>query len=454
MTSARRLQSNFALDRAIDWAETLNKPLLIVEALGCGSHWASKRHHRFILDGMADNQRRLAGKPATYFPYIEHRPGEGRKFFRAVAKLACLVVTDDFPLPADLDPEPWTDSKARIEKIDGNGLLPLAVATEAFKTAHGFRRFLQSRLREHLLDIPRANPFSRRKIPPLRRIPAEISAFQAFVDGMAEIPSGLKFKRDITPVDYRGGSRAARVVLEKFLRDRLSRYAEKRGDVSEDASSGLSPYLHYGHLSSFEIFHALADRESWTPDRLAEKVSGRAVGWWGMSESSECFLDELVTWREVGYNFCRHRDDCARYDSLPDWARATLKKHAKDKRDHVYSLAEFDASATHDPLWNAAQRQLVREGRIQNYLRMLWGKKILEWSATPEEAAETMIELNNRYAMDGDDPNSYSGIFWVLGRYDRPWGPERPIFGTVRYMSSENTARKMRVAGYLEKFAE
>jgi deoxyribodipyrimidine photo-lyase len=160
-----------------------------------------------------------------------------------------------------------------------------------------------------------------------------------------------------------------------------------------------------------------------------------------------------VTWRELGYNFCSLRPGFDRFESLPDWAKATLARHAQDPRATVYDLPSFAAAQTHDPLWNAAQTQLVREGRIHNYLRMLWGKKILEWTRSPEDALEVMIELNNRYALDGRDPNSYSGIFWVLGRYDRPWGPERPIFGTVRYMSSANTARKMSVKGYLRRFA-
>ena len=172
-----------------------------------------------------------------------------------------------------------------------------------------------------------------------------------------------------------------------------------------------------------------------------------------MSPSAEAFLDQAVTWREVGYNFCAHRSDFDRFESLPEWARATLARHAADPRTVVYDLGAFAAAQTHDPLWNAAQTQLVVEGRIHNYLRMLWGKKILEWTRSPEEALDVMIELNNRYALDGRDPNSYSGIFWVLGRYDRAWGPERPIFGTVRYMSSENTARKMNVKGYLRRFA-
>ena len=155
-----------------------------------------------------------------------------------------------------------------------------------------------------------------------------------------------------------------------------------------------------------------------------------------------------MTWRELGYNMSSHRDDYDQYESLPDWVQATLAKHEGDPREQVYSLDEFATAATHDPLWNAAQTQLVREGRIHNYLRMLWGKKILEWSATPRDALATMIELNNRYALDGRNPNSYSGIFWTLGRYDRPWGPERPIFGSVRYMSSDNTRKKLRANDY------
>jgi deoxyribodipyrimidine photo-lyase len=193
-------------------------------------------------------------------------------------------------------------------------------------------------------------------------------------------------------------------------------------------------------------------REKWSPDKLSAKAAGKRAGWWGMSEPAEAFLDQLITWRELGYNFCSKRDDYDQYDSLPDWARATLAKHAGDPRPIVYSRDELTAAATHDPLWNAAQRQLTRDGKLHNYLRMLWGKKILEWSATPQEAMQTMIALNDRLAVDGRDPNSYSGIGWVLGRYDRAWGPERPIFGTIRYMSSDNTARKLSVKKYLERY--
>jgi deoxyribodipyrimidine photo-lyase len=460
MNVQRRANWNFALDRAVDWAKFLQKPLLIVEPLGCESRWASERHHRFVLRGMLDNERKLADAPVRYLPYLERNAGEGRKLFAAVAKSACLVVADDYPLPAALDPESLAAERAiRLEKIDGTGILPMSVAPKAFETAYSFRRFLQAHLREHVLDFPKSNSFSRIKLPILKRLPPEIAALAKTTNLSTLVRDAgalecLPIDHSAAAVELAGGSETAKMTLKKFLERRLARYHEKRSDVEDDVSSGLSPYLHFGHISAHEVFHALAKRESWTPEKLTEKASGKREGWWGMSEAAEAFLDELVTWREVGLNFCRHRGDYARYDSLPDWALTTLKKHSRDKRAFIYSFDQFDAAATHDPLWNAAQRQLRREGKIHNYLRMLWGKKILEWSASPKEAAETMIELNNRYALDGDDPNSYSGIFWVLGRYDRPWGPERVVFGTVRYMSSENTARKMRVSAYLERFAE
>jgi deoxyribodipyrimidine photo-lyase len=173
-----------------------------------------------------------------------------------------------------------------------------------------------------------------------------------------------------------------------------------------------------------------------------------------MSVNAEAFLDQLVTWRELGYHTCAHRSDYAELSSLPAWAQHTLAAHGGDPRQYCYSLDELRRAATHDPLWNAAQRQLLREGVLHNYLRMLWGKKILEWSPTPAAALATMIELNDRYALDGRDPNSYTGILWCLGRHDRPWGPARPVFGTVRYMSSENTRRKVRLAEYLKRYAD
>ena len=246
---------------------------------------------------------------------------------------------------------------------------------------------------------------------------------------------------------------AANRTLEEFFARKLAHYAEERSLVESDAASGLSPYLHFGHLSAHQVVAALWAHEGWSPERLALTASGSRDGWWGMSVNGESFIDELVTWRELGYHFCHHRPDFATYATLPAWALKTLEAHAADPREHLYSRQQLAAGDTHDPLWNAAQRQLVTEGRMHNYLRMLWGKKILEWSAHPSIALDTLIDLNNRYALDGRNPNSYSGIMWCLGRFDRPWAPQRAVFGSIRYMSSANTARKMRVKDYISRYA-
>jgi deoxyribodipyrimidine photo-lyase len=264
--------------------------------------------------------------------------------------------------------------------------------------------------------------------------------------------SAFPIDHKVEPATIRGGAKKASAALTRFLRHRIERYAEEGSHPDSEVTSGLSPYLHFGHISSHEVFARLTRCEKWSPRRLGAKATGGRAGWWRMSEGAERFLDQLITWRELGYNMCSKREDYAEYNSLPEWARETLKQHEKDPRPHIYSLEEFEAARTHDHLWNAAQRQLLEEGRIQNYLRMIWGKKILEWSPSPPEALAVMIELNDKYALDGRDPNSYSGIFWTLGRYDRPWAPERPIFGKIRYMSSRNTARKLRLREYLERY--
>jgi deoxyribodipyrimidine photo-lyase len=265
--------------------------------------------------------------------------------------------------------------------------------------------------------------------------------------------AALPIDHSVPPVrGVAGGADAARCVLGRFLDEHLPGYAEARNDPSADATSRLSPYLHFGHLSAHEVVSAVLDREGWSPSRVNEQARGKRAGWWGVSESAEGFLDELVTWRELGFNNAAYDAQWDRFDGLPDWARRTLAAHERDPRPYLYDLEVFERAATHDALWNAAQGQLVAEGRIHGYLRMLWGKKILEWSESPRAAFDIMVELNNGYALDGRDPNSYSGISWVLGRYDRAWGPERPVLGKVRYMSSENTARKLDVRGYLERY--
>jgi deoxyribodipyrimidine photo-lyase len=460
MIAARRLRYNFALDRALEHCAELGKPLLIFEALRVGYPWASDRVHRFVVDGMAENARYCEARGVCYLAYVEPKEGAGKGLLSARSAAACVVVTDEFPcffLPR-MVASAAKQLKVLLEVVDSNGLLPLRATEQVYQRAYDFRRFLQKELPKHLGHFPKADPLTKAKLSDAPKIPLKkFAAWQMVSPQMFaeedDSLSRLPIDHSVKPVELRGGQESARTHMRKFFEKKFPLYQEHRNEPEADATSGFSPYLHFGHLSVHEVFAELAKREKWKPEKLALRSNGSREGWWNISPAAESFLDELITWREVGYNFSSRRKDYDRYESLPDWAQKTLKDHTKDNREYLYTMAEFEGAKTHDALWNAAQMQLVREGKIHNYLRMLWGKKILEWTKTPQEASRIMIHLNNKYAVDGRNPNSYSGIFWVLGRYDRPWGPERPIFGLIRYMSSENTARKVSVKGYIRKYS-
>jgi len=475
MTSYRRTRRNFALQRAVERALELGVGVVVLEALRCDYPWASDRFHQFIIDGMADNAAALAGRRGiAYLPYVEQSIGQGRGLLGKLADRACVVVTDDYSnffIPRMLEVAAGRVG-VRLEAVDSNGLAPVHGTDKDYPSAYTFRRYLQKNLPAFLSDVPVDDPVAALADMSVPDIPSDVLEQWPRAD-VAAGGGGIDLSRipidhDIGPTGLSGGQRAAESRLDAFLRHRLSRYADERNQPEEEVASGLSPWLHFGHISTHTILDRLlvheqrgqgiddAARESggWISDLEERPTDGKRSGWWGMSASAEAFLDQLVTWRELGFNMAVNRPDFREYDSLPEWARQTLAEHVDDPRPHVYSLQQFDAAETHDELWNAAQRQLRREGVIHNYLRMLWGKKILEWTWTPHEAADVMIELNNRYALDGRDPNSYSGIYWCLGRYDRPWGPERPIFGKIRYMTSKNTARKVRVGEYLERYSE
>jgi deoxyribodipyrimidine photo-lyase len=291
----------------------------------------------------------------------------------------------------------------------------------------------------------------------LEKLPGDIArrrprAEEKLLVGTSAALASLPIDHAVSIVDLEGGSEAGGRVLKRFVDTRLARYGIERNDVELEATSGLSPYLHFGHVGAHQVFERIAANEEWSQEKLSRKVTGKREGWWGMSAPAEAFLDQLVTWRELGFNACAHVEGYDTYEALPEWARATLEQHAGDERAECYTKAQFERAATHDELWNAAQNQLRRSGVIHNYLRMLWGKKILHWSKSPRAAFATMVELNDKYALDGRDPNSYSGIAWTMGKYDRPWGPVRPIFGTVRYMSSDSTRRKMKTGAYIERW--
>ena len=462
MTAFRRTKFNFAMQYARDLARASGRPLVILEALRVRYRWASDRMHRFIIEGMRDNQIACREAGVQHYCYVEPRPGVGSGLIKRMADSAVAVVTDDYP--CFFHPRMLKSVKDQLScplvAVDSNCLMPLDVPDRTFTVAHSYRRYMQKELPNHLHELPDENPLAAKfidGIPQLEDLPDPILQEWPRADIAALLSEGgLKH----IPIDHsvaagviEGGAVNATKLLEKFIERRLGDYDEARNEPDEYGSSELSPHLHFGHLSAHEFFQRVMQKEGWSPGAI-QKVNGKVNGFWGVGSNAEALLDQLCTWREIGFNKTwREPETYHRFDSLPEWAQETLANHQSDNRPYVYSLEQFENAQTHDQIWNAAQRQLVREGRIHNYMRMLWGKKILHWSSSPRDALKIMEHLNNKYALDGRDPNSYSGIFWVLGRYDRAWGPEREIFGKVRYMTSENTAKKHRLKEYLKRYA-
>lgn len=461
MTAYRRIRFNFALQRAVELANQLRKPLVIFEAINCNYRWASDRFHQFMLDGMLDNATAIQSTNAMYLAYVETSVRQGSGLLHELASHASLVVADDFPCffyPA-MYHQIASKWPCAIELVDSNTIVPMRCTDRTFTVAHSYRRYMQKQVFQGMPDFPQEDPLKQLNVAKLESVPPKISSrwpIWTAKQALKKLPtislSTLPIDHAVTATSERGGEVEAGKVLNRFVDHRLVDYSVARNEPEQAGSSCLSSYLHFGHISSHEIFGQIAKTTQWSQTRM-DKPNGKMNGFWNMGANAEAFMDQLMTWREIGFNMCWREPKFDRFESLPEWAQKTLGDHSADHRPITYELAQFEQARTHDPLWNAAQTQLIREGRIHNYLRMLWGKKILHWSKSPRDSLKIMIELNNKYALDGRDPNSYSGIFWVLGRYDRAWGPERPIFGKIRYMTSESTQNKYHVKQYIKKYS-
>lgn len=425
----RRVDWNQALAFAAGLANQHGLPLLVYEGLTCWYTYASDRLHTFILEGVPDTERRLKQLGIGYVFHPRLRRKDPDNMLHRLAHDAAAIVTDDYPaflarwhnqrVPAKLDIPYYA--------VDASCIVPMSRFEKREYAAYTIRPKLKKLLPGYLRKAPDLRV--RRKYegaPPDFHTRVAATNIPALV-GCCEIDHSVR----PSPA-FRGGSAEAERQLNDFLRHKLRCYSNERNEPSANATSGLSPYLHFGHISSLQT--ALAVREYAGRHKL---MAGE-------------FLEELIVRRELAFNFARHTDHPESLDNLPEWARQTLAKHARDRRDPMYTRDEFERARTHDSLWNAAQTELLQFGMIHGYYRMYWGKKILEWSDSPEEALATMVYLNDRYALDGRDPNGYANILWCFGLHDRPW-PERPIFGTVRYMSYEGMRRKTDVDAYVRR---
>lgn len=424
MQQSQRADRNPALARAIELANEIDRPVVVAFALTGAYPSANLRHYVFMLEGLAETRRELERSGIA----MVVRLGAPPDAIPPLAAPAAAVVFDRGYMPIQTA---WRQAVAagcagvRIEEVEGDAVVPVDTASTRQEFA---ARTLRPKIHRHL---PRfLSPW---REPAVRRRASRAPTGEAWAEP-ADLLRRLRIDRSVPPSPtFRGGTSEARRRLRRFLEAHLAEYPDRRNDPMAGCQSDLSPYLHFGQISPVEV--AMAVLSSGAP-RVA----------------TDAFIEELVVRRELSLNFARFNPNCARYAGLPAWSRATLAAHAPDRREYVYAYAHWKAAATHDPAWNAAQMEMVRTGKMHNYMRMYWGKKILEWSRTPEEAFDIALRLNDRYELDGRDPNSCAGVAWCFGQHDRPWA-ERPVFGTVRYMNAAGLRRKFDIDEYIRRWS-
>jgi deoxyribodipyrimidine photo-lyase len=420
MQRSQRGIDNPALNLAIDVGNALQLPVVTVFALTADYPSAQRRHYRFLIEGLVDTAADLKRRGVAFVLRIGPPDSVVPKI---VSELyPALVVGDENPVRIG---KLWRTRIAELLEIpllfvDGDVVFPTSLFPREEYAARTLRPKIHRIWDQYLEPIsnPKASVPMTGRNPRGEMVDADTLMEKLRAGGATEV------------ANYRGGAREAGRRLARFVQERLSRYADLRNQPTEGVASELSAHLHFGHISPITV-------------ALSALASGAG------RENIDGFLEELVVRRELAINFVARND---RYDSLdgcPEWARQTLAKHAADHRPYVYTAKQLEAAETHDELWNAAQTEMVVTGRMHNYLRMYWAKKILEWSPDAETAHAIAVDLNDRYEMDGRDPNGYAGIAWAIGgKHDRPW-PERPIFGTIRYMSYEGACKKFDVDGYI-----
>lgn len=421
MQSSQRAEENWALEHAVSRANALHQPLVVAFGLTDNYPEANARHYAFMLEGLAEVAESLRQRQIKFVV----RRGSPEAVASALAQDASLVVTDRGYLRLL---RRWRETLARaapclVEQVEDNAVVPVELASDKAEHAARTLRPKLARLLERYLELPPV-------------LPLQVSALELDLPGLdvcdPKLLSQLKLDASVAPVPlFRGGTSAAKRELARFIATRLARYAAHRNQPQTDDTSYMAMYLHFGQLSPIYLARAVRDSGA-APDNIAS------------------YLEELITRRELAINFCYYTPDYDRYSCIPEWAKRTLAAHRDDPRDPCYRPEELEQATTHDPYWNAAMNEMRYTGYMHNYMRMYWGKKVIEWSADPEVAFETLLALNNRYFLDGRDPNSYVGVAWCFGVHDRPWA-ERPILGKLRYMSASGLRRKADPEAYVSK---
>lgn len=428
MQMNRRVAGNHALAFAARLADERGLPLLVYEGLTCTYPQANDRIHTFLLEGVPGTARRLRERGIGYVFYLRRTPADRNDALYVLARDAAAVVTDDYPVFIAAGHNHSVPDRVGVAyyAVDASCVVPTALIEKPQAGAYTIRPRIRRLLADHLRPV---------ELPRVKAWHGAVADFHTEVteESIEGLVASCAIDHSVVPSPvYRGGAAEAERRLDEFVRNRLARYAKERNAPSARVNSNLSPYLHFGQISAIEV--AL---------RAQDYSADHGI-------DAEPFLDELIVRRELAFNFCRYARRPDSLEELPAWARATLRDHAGDARPQMYSREDLIAARTHDALWNATQREMLAAGTIASYYRMYWGKKIIEWSPTHEEALATMIYIHERWALDGRDPNTYANCLWCFGLHDRPFR-ERAIFGKVRYMSYVGMRRKTDVDAYIRQ---
>ena len=417
MRRSIRVEENASLDVAIQAANALRKPVVVLFALLPVSN-ANLRHYTFVIEALTQIPDELR-KRHVGFVLRRYPDYSVAKFCSEVG--AALLVTDENPLRGPEHRLQTVVRQLRIPawSVDSDVVVPSKLIPGKQYAARIIRPKLLA-LRDEFLAPSTSSAAKTPWKHNLKSLPCDLSALDT-----------MKIDRSLQPAPaIRGGTREAKRLLREFVNKKLVSYPERRNQPEDEGTSRLSPYLHFGNISPVTIAREVLKSDA-------------------PNEAKDAFLDQLIIWRELAINFVRHNELYDSIECAEPWAARTLAKHAIDPRPVLYTKKQFENAATHDPLWNAAQIQMVEQGWMHNYMRMYWGKKILEWTRSPAEAFQIAVRLNDRYELDGRDPNGYAGIAWAIaGKLDRPWF-ERPIFGQIRYMSEASTGKKFDSKRYI-----
>ncbi len=437
MQSTHRLDENWALRAAIRSANRLNRPLVIHQGLDPTYPHASARHHTFILQGAQDTARQAEQRGLYYHFVLRYKRDDDRRVVDRLALRAYVVFTDLFPTAGVRERSARFAERAscRVLAVDGVCTVPSSLFPTAEYAARTIRpklaKLLDSSIEPVAESVPRI-PVSAALRASLRDLlQTDPLPLQTMTDAdIALAIAACEIDHTVTPVAMRGGAVAAAERLDHVATHVLRSYAERRNEASDDdGTSKLSPYLHYGQLSAARVVRVA--RESGAP--LA---------------SLDAFVQQVTTWRELAFNWCLRTPTFDALSSLPSWIQRGMAAHEHDPRPTLYDLPTLENALPGDAMWNAAQRQLRQTGLIHNYPRMLWGKTMLLWTKDYETARHHMFYLNDKWALDGRDPNSVGGIMWCLGLWDRPWG-NKPIWGGIRPMVTSRAKLKFNVAAYI-----